>query len=329
MMNNSNQQVLTQNFQEPFARKRDHPLFEGIRRSVSMVATQENASISSLTHSLSSIWEFESKISTSDTVSIAGSLISEIDDGNINQNIKAMDPPGTVSPHCAASFYSSSNPSTKMCSSVAMLNEYLRARKDDITAGVPGMLLFAVIGQEDADIGSVVSTILYAYFLNEARESRYDCFVPVINMERDDLRIHPELNWLLHSCQIEVSSLVFIDEIDLTYFDVYGSLNLVLVNGHKLPRKQEGLKEALVETINSEDSSICTFVAEQFAETSPEILAGIGICRLLLSGILLDTSNLMGAKCTDKDKYMTTLLIKGAGQLGINGLYQTSLMILQ
>lgn len=128
-----------------------------------MVATQENASISSLTHSLSSIWEFESKISTSDTVSIAGSLISEIDDGNINQNIKAMDPPGTVSPHCAASFYSSSNPSTKMCSSVAMLNEYLRARKDDITAGVPGMLLFAVIGQEDA--GLIFHSISWFGFL--------------------------------------------------------------------------------------------------------------------------------------------------------------------
>ncbi|KAM0950727.1 putative inorganic diphosphatase [Dioscorea sansibarensis] len=206
-----------------------------------MVETQENASISSLTHSLSSIWEFESKNSTPDIVSIAGSLRPEIDDENINQNIKTMDPPGIVSPHSAASFYSSSNPFSKMCSSVAMLNEYLRARKDDVTTGVPGMLLFAVIGQEDADIGSVVSTVLYAYFLNETKESRYNCIVPVINMERDDLRIHPELNWLLHSCQIEVSSLVFIDEIDLTYFDVYGSLNLVLVNGHKLPRKQEVL----------------------------------------------------------------------------------------
>ena len=29
-------------------------------------------------------------------------------------------------------------------------------------------------------------------------------------------------------------------------------------------------------------SSICTFVAEQFAETSPEILAGNGFCRLLV-----------------------------------------------
>lgn len=49
------------------------------------------------------------------------------------------------------------------------------------------------------DKGSVVSTVLYAYFLNETKESRNNCIVPVINMERDDLRIHPELNWLLHS----------------------------------------------------------------------------------------------------------------------------------
>ncbi|KAJ0975757.1 hypothetical protein J5N97_017722 [Dioscorea zingiberensis] len=287
-----------------------------------MTVTQENVSETSLTRSLSSIWEFESKNSTLDTVNTAGSVKSVRDDEKNIQNKKAIELPKFDIPRWAASFYCSSNPLIPMCASVAMLNEYLRARKDDINVGVPGMFLHAVIGQEVADVGSVVSTILYAYFLNETQEDRNSCIVPVINMQRADLRIHPELNWLFDSCQIEVSSLVFIDEIDLTYYDLFGSLNLVLVNGMKLSRKQEGLKESLVETVNCEDCSISAFVAEKFAETSPEILAGHGLCRLLLSGILLDTSNLTDAKCTDKDKYMSTLLIKGAGQFGINGLHQ-------
>ncbi|KAJ0975748.1 hypothetical protein J5N97_017713 [Dioscorea zingiberensis] len=274
-----------------------------------MTVTQENVSETSLTRSLSSIWEFESKNSTLDTVNTAGSVKSVRDDEKNIQNKKAIELPKFDIPRWAASFYCSSNPLIPMCASVAMLNEYLRARKDDINVGVPGMFLHAVIGQEVADVGSVVSTILYAYFLNETQEDRNSCIVPVINMERADLRIHPELNWLFDSCQIEVSSLVFIDEIDLTYYDLFGSLNLVLVNGMKLSEKTRGIKRII--GLNRE-----------LRETSPEILAGHGLCRLLLSGILLDTSNLTDAKCTDKDKYMSTLLIKGAGQFGINGLHQ-------
>lgn len=110
------------------------------------------------------------------------------------------------------------------------------------------------------------------------------------------------------------------------------------MNGHKLPAKQEALKDAVVEILTcrkgessypwveivteTEDCSCCTFVAEKFALTSPEILVGKGFSRLLLAGILLDSGNLTSAHCPSKDKYMATLLIHGAGRLGCNGLYQ-------
>ncbi|XP_059440492.1 uncharacterized protein LOC132172946 isoform X2 [Corylus avellana] len=178
---------------------------------------------------------------------------------------------------------------------------------------------------------------MYAFYLNETCKSNQLCTVPVINMKRAELTSHAEIRWLIESCQIDQSSLIFVDEIDLSYYDLFGSLKLVLVNSNKLPIKQEALKEAVVEIFScrkgestypwvetvtaGQDCSCSTLIAEKFALTSPEILTGQGFSRLLLAGILIDTGNLTSPHCTSKDKYMASLLISGAGRFGCNGLY--------
>ncbi|XP_047313165.1 exopolyphosphatase PRUNE1-like [Impatiens glandulifera] len=247
---------------------------------------------------------------------------------------------GISLPPSAASFYNGHSPNmevVELSESVNRLNLYLKARKDDVNAGIPGKFLRAVIGQDLPDVGSVASTIMYAFYLNETRKCSSLCTVPVINMKRADLDNHNEIKWLLVSCRIDQSSMIFIDEIDLSYYDLFGSLKLVL-NGDKLPTKLEVLKEALVEIFNfqqgdpaypwvqnitlKEGCSSCAHVAEKIATTSPEILSAQGFSRLLLAGILMDTSNLTNLQCTTKDKYMATLLINGAGRFGLDGLYQ-------
>ncbi|XP_043808086.1 uncharacterized protein LOC110603340 isoform X3 [Manihot esculenta] len=188
-------------------------------------------------------------------------------------------------PQSAASFYSGFSPLVEVvesCESINRLNLYLKCRRDDVSSGVPGRFLHAVIGQDVSDLGSIAATIMYAFYLNETLESDQLCTVPVINMKREDLSSHAEMKWLLDSCQIDELSLIFVDE----------------------------------------DSSCCTLIAEKFALTSPEILVAQGFSRLLLAGILLDTGNLTGPHCTTKDKYMATLLVNGAGRFGSNGLYQ-------
>ncbi|KAF8413467.1 hypothetical protein HHK36_001454 [Tetracentron sinense] len=244
-------------------------------------------------------------------------------------------------PQSAASFYNGNSPQLEIlesCDSINRLNLYLKARRDDIVTGVPGRFLHTVIGQDVNDAGSVASTIMYAFYLNETLKSSQLCTVPIINMKRTDVSLHAEIKWLLDSCHIDLSSLIFVDEIDLSYYDIFGSLKLVLLNSSKLPTKQEAFKEALVEIFNckkgdsvypwvetvtmGEDCSCCTLIAEKFALISPEILAGQGFSRLLLAGILLDTGSLTNPRCTSKDKYMATLLINGAGRFGCNGLYQ-------
>ncbi|XWS20782.1 hypothetical protein CRYUN_Cryun31cG0132200 [Craigia yunnanensis] len=244
-------------------------------------------------------------------------------------------------PQSAASFYNGHSPRMEIvesCESINSLNLFLKSKRDEIDAGVPGRFLHTVIGQDVSDVGSVASTIMYAFYLNETLESHEFCTVPVINMKRPELNSHAELKWLLDSCQIDQSSLIFIDEIDLLYYDLFGGLKLVVLNGPKLSTKQEALKESVIEIFNcrkdehvypwvkkvtvGQECSSCTLIAEKFAMNSPEILAGQGFSRLLLAGILLDTGNLSGPHSTTKDKYMATLLLNGAGRFGCNGLYQ-------
>ncbi|XWS17961.1 hypothetical protein CRYUN_Cryun32bG0001100 [Craigia yunnanensis] len=256
-------------------------------------------------------------------------------------------------PQSAASFYNGHSPQMEIvetCESIKSLNLFLKSKRDEIYAGVPGRFLHTVIGQDVSDVGSVALTIMYAFYLNETHESHQLCTVPVINMKRTELNSHAELKWLLDSCQIDQSSLIFIDEIDLSYYDLFGSLKLVLLNGPKLPTEQEALKESVIEIFNcrkehrqlkiqfylqgervypwvekvtvGQECSSCTLIAEMFAMTSPEILAGQGFSRLLLAGILLDTGNLSSPHSTTKDKYMATFLLNGAGRFGCNGLYQ-------
>ncbi|GFZ14463.1 hypothetical protein Acr_24g0006530 [Actinidia rufa] len=118
-------------------------------------------------------------------------------------------------PPSAAAFYSASSPQIEIvesCESINRLNSYLKATRDDVNAGVPGKFLHAVMGQDLTDVGSVASTIMYAFYLNETLRSNELCTVPVINMKRADLNSHAELKWLLDSCHIDQSSLIFVDE---------------------------------------------------------------------------------------------------------------------
>ncbi|KAM5587290.1 hypothetical protein ABKV19_005956 [Rosa sericea] len=244
-------------------------------------------------------------------------------------------------PQSAASFYNGNSPQfeiSESCPSIKRLNRYLKATKDEVNTGVPGRFLHAVIAQDVPDVGSIASTIMYAFYLNETHKGDHLCTVPVINMKRSDVSSQSELKWLLASCQIDHMSIIFVDEIDLSYYDLFGSLKLVLLNGYKLPTKQEALKDAVVEIFNcgkgdsvypwvdtvtvGEDSSCCTPIAEKFALLSPEILAGHGFSRFLLAAILLDSANLSSSNCSIKDKYMAAMLIHGAGRFGCNGLYQ-------
>ncbi|XP_027088057.1 uncharacterized protein [Coffea arabica] len=217
-------------------------------------------------------------------------------------------------PPSAALFYNGYSPQMEVvesCQSIYKLNMYLRARKDDVNAGVPGRFLHAVIGPDICDVGSVASTIMYAFYLNESLQNKLFCTVPIINMTRADMESRAELKWLLDACHVDQSSLVFLDE----------ALKEALVEIFSCSKHDDGYSWVKNATFG-EEASCSTLIAEKFLLTTPEILAGQRFSRLLLAGILMDTGNLRSPLSTSKDNYMATLLINGAGRYGCNGLYQ-------
>lgn len=64
-----------------------------------------------------------------------------------------------------------------------------------------------------ADASSLASTIMYAFCLNEMFSSDRLCTVPVVNLRRADLNTQAELKWLISSCQVDETALIFLDEV--------------------------------------------------------------------------------------------------------------------
>ncbi|MCO5563933.1 hypothetical protein L7F22_017585 [Adiantum nelumboides] len=224
--------------------------------------------------------------------------------------------------------------------SIDKINEFLDEQREELHAGVPGKWLTVVLGRDSSELSTIVATAVYAYFLSlTAREDQL-CIVPLVNMVRADLALHPDVTWLLDSVGLHLPSLLFLDEINLSYFHRFGSLRLVLVNHTMLCPGQESFKDDVEEILAVDEKvdtsyphlkrvksdkdvgSSCTLIAEDFTKYHPELLAGRALCRLLLAGIVLDTKNLSSERTTRRDISMATLLLNGAGKFGRHGLYK-------
>ncbi|CAJ2655306.1 unnamed protein product [Trifolium pratense] len=353
--------ALKPNHQEPYIRTRENPFFDGLiskdtkmdidHLPVDNSEISEDFNFESFEHSPTEEWLNTSKTTPFIQLDIQSNNEEENSDSSpaILQHMEKIYTvtrrkeklPNVLLPLSAASYYNGVSPEIEIvesCENVDMLNAYLKARKDDVSAGVPGKFLYAVLGTDDADVGTVASTIMYSFYLNLTSKSDQLCIVPIININRANLGSHVELKWLFDSCQIDQSSLIFADEIDMSYYDLFGSLKILLLKSSRIANNQEKLKQAVVEIFHykkgetiypwvknvttGEESSCCTAIAEKFVTYSPEILTSKSFSKLLLSGILLDTGNLRDPGCTSKDKYIASLLINGAGRYGCNGLYQ-------
>ncbi|KAG6393883.1 hypothetical protein SASPL_144457 [Salvia splendens] len=127
------------------------------------------------------------------------------------------------------------------------------------------------------------------FMLTRLSKAKHFFTVPVINMKRADLDTHVNVRWLLNSCHIDLSSLIFIDEIDLAYYDLFGSLKLVLVCCGKIPSEQE-VKSfysylmhflGFIRSLSERMYHAVLELLKILATTSPEILSGQGFSRLL------------------------------------------------
>lgn len=195
------------------------------------------------------------------------------------------------------------------------LLEYLAAAR---TAAKAGRACRFVLGNEAADLDSMVTAIATGYYLGEVAPDGGPPFVPLVNAPRADFKLRTEAVYLLGSVGVGPELLCFADEVALEVLHSAGQLALVLVDHNALAAGQAGLADAVVGVLDHHHDeggfrdapwrviepvgSAATLVAETLLQHDPAAVEP-GLARLLLGTILLDTVNLepQAQRATAKD----------------------------
>lgn len=162
-----------------------------------------------------------------------------------------------------------------------------------------------VLGNESADLDSVVSSLIMAYFQQVANPSAANSPLPVINIPRQELRLRADISFLLDWLKVDQTDLTFIDEIDLSDQAAHLPLSLTLVDHNQLAPHQASLKELVtviidhhiesgqydqaVEKTIQPAGSTATLVWNLFFQNHPDALDR-NLARFLLAPILIDTA---------------------------------------
>ena len=204
--------------------------------------------------------------------------------------------------------------------SIEALNEFLRNTKSALTGGAP---VRVILGNEASDLDSMASSIAYAYLLSQAGTADTEVVLPVMNIPRSDFKLRTEADYLFREVGIDVSDLVFLDEIDLNALQDENRLKLVLIDHNRLAKSQQGLAENVdgildhhvdeglypnvTRRIIEPVGSSATLIAEQILHQQSDLLDS-GLADLLLGTILLDTANLDPSRTDTKDEALVSRL---------------------
>ncbi|CAB4494319.1 DHH phosphoesterase [Rhizophagus irregularis] len=108
--------------------------------------------------------------------------------------------------------------------------------------------LYFVLGNESADLDSIISSIAYACLsqqlispdeLNSLSTSSFPIYFPIIQIPKSDFSLRPECSYVFSECEFtesDISQLLFLDDI-LPHLDKLSSnydVNLILVDHNKL-----------------------------------------------------------------------------------------------
>lgn len=210
---------------------------------------------------------------------------------------------------------------------ISQLNLYLAMARSKLD-GSAGCRV--VIGNEAADLDSMVSAIMYGFFAAACEPRERRVVVPVINIPRRDLILRTEATYLFGVLDIDVATLLFIDEVDLGTLHRENRLHLTLVDHNTLAADQASFADAVDAIIDHHEDaglygranprtiepvgSAATLVAEAILRSRPA-LVDAGTATLLLGTILLDTVNLSpdAGRVTAKDRDVVTRLSAIAG----------------
>ena len=219
-----------------------------------------------------------------------------------------------------------------MSDGIERLNIYLRQARVNVDGNAACAI---VIGNEAADLDSMVSAILYGMLATSGGAPGGPSVVPVVNCPRGDFPLRTEAVYLFKALGIDVDALLFNDEIELEALHRAGRLTLTLVDHNTLSADQEKYADTVGAIIDHHADggrypqakprriepvgSTATLVAEAILRDRPELIDA-GTATLLLGTILLDTVNLdpVAGRVTEKDRVIAARLGELAGSQADN-----------
>lgn len=207
---------------------------------------------------------------------------------------------------------------------ITKVNQFLSSNRDTL---VSAAAIQIVMGNEAADLDSMASSIMYAYFkARTAGSNGNSAFVPLINVPRDDFKLRTEAVYLFREAGIDPGLMLFADEVNLDALKAKGKLKITLIDHNKLASFQEQFADCVVEILDHHKDenlftnakpriiepvgSAATLVAEALLGQGESLLEH-GSAILLLGTILLDTVNLdpEAKRATPKDEQLVNRLL--------------------
>lgn len=182
--------------------------------------------------------------------------------------------------------------------------------------------IHAVLANESADLDSVISSLVQAFYLHRITNSPKTLIVPVLNIPRSDFHLKTEAIHILKPHGITAELLTFRDDLDLLELRNLKKLKLTLVDQNVLPNKDLPLEDCVVRVIDHRPrerpessfcnvtvepvGSCCTLIADEIFKGSYSNQIDVTVATLLYSTILVDTINMSkeAGRGTAKDEEM-------------------------
>ena len=184
------------------------------------------------------------------------------------------------------------------------------------------------LGNVSCDMDSAIGAILYAYYMSYKEEFYKDYgnferfWVPVINCPREEICARIDISFHLKHYGVDVTKLVFIDDLDLNFYSERGLLKLAIIDHNKLDLSQQQWEESVVFIVDHHVDlnahpkadkllkfcgSACSLVINLIFESLlEEDILNKEVCQFFSAAILLDTENfklsLKGTKWGDEDE---------------------------
>lgn len=195
--------------------------------------------------------------------------------------------------------------------------------KDNIEEGIN-----ICLGNVSCDMDSAIGAILLAYYQTYKNDyfkdvGNYENFwIPVINCPRSEITARIDIAFHLKTFGIDLSQLVYIDDLDLGFYSQSKNMKLALIDHNKLDFSQQYLNNSVVFIVDHhvdmnehlEAERILQFCGSAcsqalnliFEHKLDEEILTERICKFFSSAVLIDTENfrpsLKGTKWSEVDE---------------------------